>query len=417
MTEAIALTDAEKAARLRKLRQLATGVLAGLAGIYIATFLIRPAPEWIHFIRATAEAGMIGGLADWFAVEAIFRHPLGLKIPHTALLPRNQKRAAKNVATFIETHFLEPELVKEHVREVQPGRRLASILSNEAYTAAIASRAVQALRYLLTKDCPPQFRERVHDIAKMVIEGGESTKAVSQAIGRAIHQGAHGEALTHALTLIRQALDENRGAVLDLVQERSRWWIASGVDRGAAKLLVNGVISVIDELSEEDSPLRRDFEDAFGRVIEDMQDTGVINMAIDQAGRDFVASDQFAHLVDTLGGNLRAGALAELEKRPEKLEALIVRALRGFAVTFKRDKRAQAAFSDWLADMAGQIMGEIRPSIGQFITDNLSNWDPKILNERFEREVGPDLQFVRINGAILGASIGGVLFFVNRLLG
>ena len=213
---------------LARTRRLATAVLGLMAAVFLATHLAGDAAA-VRLIRAMAEAGMIGGLADWFAVEALFRHPLGVPIPHTALLPRNQARAARNVGRFFETHFLDPATLADRLRRVEPGRHRRRVARPPGQRRPRRPRAHRPAR---RPAAARSVAARARPVAGMAAGAGRasagSDAAIADGLARLVKEGVRSTVAAEVLALVRRAVDDNREVAVDLVQDRSRWWIAGG---------------------------------------------------------------------------------------------------------------------------------------------------------------------------------------------
>lgn len=212
----------------RSVRRTATGILCGLLVVFIATSIPDDPPGWVLFIRAMAEAGMIGGLADWFAVEALFRRPLGLPIPHTALLPTNQKRAARNIARFIDEYFMVPGQLVAQIRAVDPLRKVIDWLKQRENARIVGDEISWAVRMLLSaqldRGVPAPVRQLISDTLRRVA----ASEQLEDQVAALLKSSLEGEVLDAVLLQVRKAIDENRTEIVRLVQDRSRWWIARG---------------------------------------------------------------------------------------------------------------------------------------------------------------------------------------------
>jgi hypothetical protein len=212
----------EPPAELVRTRRMATGVLAALAAVFLATHLVPDAPGWLRLVRAMAEAGMIGGLADWFAVEALFRHPLGIPIPHTALLPKNQARAAKNVGRFLSTHFLAPDQVEARLRAAEPARHLSGWLAQRDNARAVAAELTGMLAGMLHHEPSPRALARARQWLREQVADAGSDAAVAGGVADLVKAGMRGGVADAAPGLVRDAVDDNRERAVELVQDRSR---------------------------------------------------------------------------------------------------------------------------------------------------------------------------------------------------
>jgi uncharacterized membrane-anchored protein YjiN (DUF445 family) len=404
-------------AALARTRRLAGAVLAALVAVFLGTHLVADPPAAVLLVRRIAEAGMVGGLADWFAVEALFRHPLGLPIPHTALLPRNQARAARNVGRFFEEHFLRPDELRARLRAIEPSRHLADWLARPGNARLLAGQLTGILGGLAAQDPSPRMLVQARAWLRRQVLAAEGDAAIASGLARLLKRGVRGEVVGEVLGLVHRAVDENRGKVAELVEDRSRWWIASRVDRTIADVVVNGVLSLLDDLRRDEGGLRRDFEAAFDRTLDRMVEEGALERAVAQARAELVRSGTFDEMVLSLARGLRDRLATRLEENPEALAAPVARALQHLATAGLADPAARAAFDERFADLAAQLVGDLRPAISGYVADVIANWSPDELNQRFEAELGPDLQYIRINGAVLGALIGGAIFAFETLVG
>lgn len=400
---------------LPAMRKLATGTLIALAAVYLLTFL--PAdPAWpVKLLRAAAGAGIVGALADWFAVVALFRHPMGLPIPHTALLPRNQQRVAVNVARFIEENFLQADLIVSKLRDSELPARLAHWILREGQSEYLIRSMVNGAARILRADMPNEIFQTLSKLIHRLAEDASHNPKVARELSNLLQHGLKGDTLTDIVDFLRETVNQNRSTVARLVGDNSRWWIASRLDRNASELIVNGVISVLDDLAKPDSKLRADFEDALGGVLKDLATAEHLQHIIESSAAEYTKTSGFED-------NLRDLILGLKNKLADYLEsdeavAAINTSLRQAAERLEGDADLQRRAEDTIADLVERMLPEARPHIGSFIAQTISNWDPELLVERFETEAGRDLQFIRINGALLGFAIGGVLFSIEHLIG
>lgn len=402
--------DEAKVARLRKTRRMAEAVLVALIAVYLVTYLPSDPPQWVRLLRHMAEAGMIGGLADWFAVVALFRHPLGIPIPHTALLPRNQGRAAESVGQFFQSYFLDPASISARVAELAPARRAAEWLQHEQNATLVAAPLTKALAIALENRDGTHQNKGLRKELRAALSSDAASDAIAAALGPALEQAVHGPLINDMLRQVRQSLDSHRDRVLELVQENSRWWVASRVDRGVSTVLVDGVLNVIDDLEKSDSALRKDFEAGLADFVHALSENGGLKRAVHGGKARFTQSEEFDEAIDATLKLVRQ----RLSGAGDDAESAVATALQSFARKLLSNDEALARFEGQLMQTAKAAMVELREPIGAYVTDVIAGWEAQELSDRFEREIGPDLQFIRINGALLGALIGGVLFFAGK---
>lgn len=397
-------------------RRLAVGVLVLMCAVFIASHFAGDSMT-ARLVRAMAEAGMIGGLADWFAVVALFRHPLGLPIPHTALLPKNQARAARNVARFFETHFLEPVSLEKRLRQMRPGRFLARWLTDPAHAGLVARELTRVLIRFLHHDPSRRILARSRGWLRALVRSGGDDRAISEALSQLVKSGVRGTAISEVLRLVRNAIDQNRDVAAKLVQDQSRWWIASAVDRRVADIAVDGVLSVLDELQDERSQLRRDFESGFDHMIDRLSSDGALERAIGEGRETLLRLGLLERAVFRMAEGLRDQLLARSGENPDALAGPIGELIHDFATRALSDEAMYNDLDAQISELGAQLIGELRPAIAGYVADIIASWEPEELIERFESEIGPDLQYIRVNGAALGALIGGLIFGLNQLIG
>lgn len=416
MVEASSSSENGKAAGTRRIRRIATGILLGLTAVFLGSFAIPDPPFIVLLIRAMAEAGMVGGLADWFAVEALFRHPLRLPIPHTALLPKNQKRAATNIAKFIDEYFLVPDQLLDRVRQVNPVRKLAEWMSLRENADMVARELSQLLRIVvkaqLRHGINPQVSQGVRDMLLSAVGSGDLARNLS----RILKDSARGKVLDEILVEVRNVIDQNRGKVTELVQENSRWWIASSIDKQVVRLLVDGILSILDDLADETSELRSEFNTSIGQFIDTFRDTGKIERYLDEGRTLYANSPEFEAAITSIIETLLSRIDRGLEEQPETASQILGSAAQEFAQSLLAQPELERQLTERFQTGLATILEETRPMIVRYATQVISDWDSDELVDRIEMEVGQDLQFIRINGAVLGAFVGGILFLFTQLI-
>lgn len=399
---------------LARMRLAAGLILVALVAVYLVSFFLPWQGSWVHLMRASAAAGVVGGLADWFAVVALFRHPLGLPIPHTALLPRNQQRVARNVGSFIEEHFLIPDEIARSIRGSRISEVVAGWVLSGQNRSLLAGHVAAALTRMSGWPLPEALQDALMRVARQSALSAGDSRMLAREVATILKLGAAGEGLTHVIGYLREAIDDNRDMAQHLIQQRSRWWVNPRLDRRVANLGVNGVLSTLDELADGGSDLRRKFDAAVQEGIERLHAQGVLQDMIRQAIGDYADSADFSHAAEGLAQATRARITAQLAT-PD-MQAAIEGALAEAAQALLSDPRMREGADAALAVMAAEIVAATRSFFGRYVAETISAWPPDQLVARFEAEAGKDLQFIRINGSLLGCVIGGALYVIERAL-
>lgn len=390
-------------------------MLLGMSGLFAATLFVPDPPNWVLFLRAVAEAGMIGGLADWFAVEALFRHPLGIPVPHTALLPNSKDRVARNVGDFVTAHFLVPDLVREKLQGMNAAAGLTDWLLHPG-NARLISEKIAAILHSSVQDTgpsePPAF---FRDMLRSLLMRPRLEQFIRKQMDALMASDLRAELTDYALIAVRNLIDENRDNVTRVVQDRSRWWIASGADRRLSRALVDELIALINDLLDRDSGLRLEFDHALSGFASDPRQSKNITKTLQSIVLRLVDSPDFGAIVATFIRGLKRSLADDLESSSSHTVSFIEATLVSVAQKLADNPDELDAMNADLSDAAGAFVERISASASDFIATTIRSWDENEMVALFENQVGNDLQFIRMNGTLLGGLIGGILFFLSHL--
>ena len=408
---------AEEAARrrLRRNRSLATGLLGSAGAVFAATHLVDDPGFWTLLIRTAAEAGVVGGLADWFAVTALFRRPLGLPIPHTAIIPSNKERIGRALGRFVERNFLTPEVLVPKLREIGVGRRFAAWLA-EPDTAALLARSVaDALPYLVHS----LDSADLHDFVRRTL-GEQLTQAdIAPLLARVITATtASGEAdvlFERVVGIAERWLRENHTQIDRLVQQRSRWWIPRSVDRKIADAIVLGVVDLLAQLRQPDSDVRHRFRAAVAELATEIVESPDRRRVVNESKNRILGHPEVQAWLGTLWSQLSAAILSDIPNPESKVRKGLERVLITVGGALAADPAMQRHIDSAVERLALRLTSW-RGGIGDFIADVVGNWDAVTLSDRLELVVGSDLQYIRMNGTIVGALAGCLIFLLGQLL-
>ncbi len=394
----------------------ATALLLVAAAVYV---LARRAGGhgWVGYVEAAAEAGMVGGLADWFAVTALFRHPLGLPIPHTAIIPTRKDALGHNLSDFVGTNFLSEQVVRERLRNAEVPRRVGRWLAVPEHAARVTAELARALRGAVDvlRD------EDVRAVLEPVVLRRLAALPVGPTLGRLLAQVVADKAHHRLVDLVAAAVDDwlaaNREQVIDLVARQAPPWSPEFVDRAVAARVYTELTRVSAEVrAQPEHAIRQALDRLLARFAEDLSDdpatveraSGVLESLLAQpevrrAFGDVISAGRrlLLEMVDDPDGELRArltGALADLGRRLDTDDAL------------------RARVDAIVADAAGYVVTHYRDELTRTITDTVERWDGVETARKVELAVGRDLQFIRINGTVVGALAGVIIHAVGTLV-
>ena len=410
--------DAAREERLAHMKRRATGLLVVCAGVFLAARLLEPRWPWLGFVRATAEAAMVGGLADWFAVTALFRHPLGIPIPHTAIIPARKDRIGRSLGRFVQNNFMSRDVIAVRVSGMNPGEKLAQWLLEPGHARLIArhvAAGVQgAARVLRDEDVNHMIerglRSRVRKIQVAPLLG--NVLAIMTADRR------HQELLDDAIRLTARAVSENEELIRDRIREESPWWLPESVDDRIHDRIVAAVERTLQQVAEDGThPLRARFDEALARFIEDLRTSPEAMAKAESLKEEVLAHPALREFSAALWTDAKA-ALARRVEGPERTEPdAIERGLVTIAETVVADRMLLDKIDRWILDGLVYAVDQYRDEVGELIEHTVGEWDPDATSRKIELQIGSDLQFIRINGTLVGGLVGLILYSISLALG
>jgi uncharacterized membrane-anchored protein YjiN (DUF445 family) len=397
--------------RLRQSRAVATGMLAVAAAIFVASLAV-PAPNaWVLLVRSVAEAALVGGLADWFAVTALFRRPLRLPIPHTAIVPANKNRIGEGLARFLDQHFLTRDLLVAELRGLRVSERLAAWMADRRNAAALAGEIAKALPFVLRAVDDRQIKAFLGRALGAQLRSAPLTALAGHFVRLVTAAGYHEAVLDRALNYARDFLARNEERLLDTVAERRRSWIPRAINREIARAMLRGAEELIDDLRKPDGSARQSLLSA----IDDMA-LELMNAPADPAG-ERARLPNLPELQAWLAASWDKGrdiVLADLGSPSSRLRRTLALAIASIGETLGND----AAMRGRLDAAIEALLAEALPWRGElirFVAEVVRKWEPAGFSERIEMAVGADLQYIRMNGTIVGGLVGGGLFLLSLL--
>jgi uncharacterized membrane-anchored protein YjiN (DUF445 family) len=400
---------------LAQMKRIAGGLLALAAMLYAAaTALQAQHPGW-RYVAAFAEAAMIGAIADWFAVVALFRHPLGLPIPHTAIIPANKSRIGRELADFICDHFLDTPHLLGKLREFDPARQLAGWLADPARTAQLGRHAATVARYGVRRFVRGAVVEQLSrlDVAQV---GGQLLGLLT-AQGR--HQALLDALLKHSARLLEH--EEVHERVADAIAEEVKFLRYVGLDavagRLAAKKLMAGLARLAGELAEDPQhELRQRLDRFMAETVQRLQHDEVLRESAQALLHDVLQHPTVGAYLQQLWGQVLGWLQADLQRDDSTLRRYVSDLALALGQRLQADTAMQQWINDQLMAAAPQAVARYREDIRRYIVSRVEAWDTAEMTRELERSIGRDLQFVRINGTLVGGLIGLAIFSLTEWL-
>jgi uncharacterized membrane-anchored protein YjiN (DUF445 family) len=399
---------------LQRMRFFATALLVLMFLIFVATSFAEAQWPWLAYPRAFAEAGMIGACADWFAVVALFRHPFGIPIPHTAIVPRSKERIGVAIGRFTANNFLSPRVLAERIREVDIAGWISRWLAKPGNAHSIAQRAASVLQQVLRSLPREDVNAFLTSAARYGIEAMPAAPLASRLLALL---WAHGEMQTlieHGISYASAALVRNRETIKQKVSERSSRLIPKWVDGIMADRIVAGLTRALEEMREPNHPWRVELSTAVEKLIADLATNPDMLARGEELKARILENPVVVKQIDTMWGEIedKLDAITSSNRLFEMLEQSLLTASERLAT----DERIGEGINRWLRVAILRTVAPRRTEIAAFIRKVVENWDAETLVKRIELQVGRDLQYIRINGTLVGGLVGLIIFSVARWL-
>lgn len=401
---------------LRRMRNTATGVLLAMLVLLVASALGQADYPWLAWVRAFAEAGTVGAVADWYAVVALFRHPFGVPVPHTAIIPRNQQRIAESLGGFIERNFLVPELIVSRLRTHNTAYAVAEWLVRPGNSRALADPVVDALPALLQV-----FDD--DEVVRLIQRGALPGLRALDVSGLAGHllqilteSQRHQPLLERALTALEQWLEANAGLLQAKFSEASRYTPVR-LDTYIVSKFVEGMVALLHEVrTEPDHPLRQQLDESIRAMIVQLRTSQRYRRIGHLWMRDFLRHLEREDSYRALWHRLREWIAADAARHDSLARTMLADLLASLGASVRDDPVLQDKLNAWRVQCVQMTVSRYRHLVPLLITEVVKGWDPDEISRKIELEIGSDLQYIRINGTLVGGTVGVLLHAAMLLI-
>ena len=408
---------AERDAELRQMRIIATGLLFGMVVLFvIGNHLETTLKGHWGFLRAFAEAGMVGGLADWFAVTALFRHPLGIPIPHTAIIPRNKERIGRTLANFLRGNFLTSKVVARRVQRMDVagamGRFLANPAGGEGRMRMGASRLMGDVVAALDD-------ERLGNVAKGALRGQLEKLDIAPLLGQMLtammKERRHMDVLDGVIKWAAATLEANEDIIREMVEERAgtimRW---TGLDDRLANAILSGLHKLLAEMAaDSDHPLRAKGEEGLAALADGLRHDKKLQAKVTHWKGELLANPAIGKWIDGLWQQGRQGLLKAARNPDAAMAGKFGEALIQLGASLQDDNKLKGQINRFARRAIVGTTENYGDNIVALVSDTITNWDASTITDRVENAVGSDLQFIRINGTLVGGLAGIVIHTIG----
>ncbi len=405
----------DEAARraLRIHRGMATGLLVLMAALTVATYAMPPGLA-TDILQAAAKAGFVGGIADWFAVTALFRHPLGLPIPHTAIIPTQKARLGRALGRFVSNHVFTQREVAGVLAKLDLPAILSRFLADPAAARPAAIALAGTLPRLLATVEDGRARRVVARIVPRVLGGPGAGRVVARALHGLVAGGRHQEVFGFILgqlkTLLASKEDALRVAIEERVREQGGRLVGWAVGAMVAKRTLGVLNAELDKLEPDGSELRAAFDEWVKREITRMEEDPARAAEVGAAIRRVVAHETVQAWLWDIWARLRLALEADAARPNGRTVEVLQSAFVNLGTMLEQDQAARARVQTAAEGIVGGLLPAAQAQLSDFIAGVVAGWDTDTITDRLELSVGKDLQYVRVNGTLVGFLVGGVLF-------
>ena len=409
--------EATRQAQLDAMKRRATLLLVAATVLFIVARLLESRFAWLDIVRATMEAAMVGGLADWFAVTALFRHPLGIPIPHTAIVPARKDRVGRTLGAFVQRNFLTRDVIEHRLRSMQVGRRLAEWLADPDNARSISRNAASAMSSAAQMLRDEDVQEVIDRSLATRIRSMRLAPLLGKVLAVMTEDNRHQEVLDEVIELASRTVNDNSDLIRERIEQETPWWLPAAVDDKIFKRVLGAIQRLLAELSADRyHPLRSRFDQSLHAFIDRLNTSPEFAARVDAWKEDFLDNEAARKFSASLWEEGKA-ALARYASNPgDAAPGAIEHALTTFGRKALDDPELLAKMDEFAVDVAAFLVARYQDEVAELIATTVASWDPELTSRRVELAIGRDLQFIRINGTIVGGLAGLVIYMISKLV-
>ncbi|MFJ5773589.1 DUF445 domain-containing protein [Streptomyces sp. NPDC093094] len=412
--------DEEKQRGVRRMKLTATGLLLFVALVYVlATWAShRGAGPWADYVAAAAEAGMVGALADWFAVTALFRHPLGLPIPHTAIIPTKKDQLGVSLGEFVGENFLSEAVVRQRLRAVGISSRLGAWLAEPEHADRVTAELATALRGALTVMRDSDVQAVVAEAITRRADAQEVAPGMGKMLEKIVADGGHHRAVDLVTTRAHDWLVLHADSVMDAVQGGAPGWTPRFVDKKVGERVYKELLRFCAEMRDMPShPARGALDRFLSDFASDLQSDTDTRARVERLKGEVLGRGEVQDLIRSAWTAVRSMIVSAAEDERSELRLRVRASLLSLGARMATEPRLQDKVDSWVEGAAVHVVTTYRGEITSLITDTVAGWDAEHTTRKIEANIGRDLQFIRINGTVVGSLAGLLIYTLSQALG
>lgn len=413
--------EAEMRRDLAAMKRLATALLLGMVVVFFAALLIeRNFPQtaaWIGFVRAFAEAAMVGALADWFAVTALFRHPLNVPIPHTAIIRKNKDRIGASLGNFVENNFLTAEVISTKLQTMDIPHRIADWLSDPENSTEIANRITSSVPQLLNALRHDEIQRFLEENIATRVRALEVAPLAGNILSALTAGNRHQVLLDEGLLLAERILDQNKEFIRQKIDEESPWFVPKFVDDKIHERIITKAEQTLRDVNADyNHELRQRFNTAMQTFITNLRTSEEYKQKVEKMKEDLLENPVVRQYFSSLWTDVKNRIITDIERPESKIRSQITESLQSVSTALLEDESVRRRINAWLQETLVALVIARKSEITSIISDTVKKWDADTMSDRVELYIGRDLQFIRINGTLVGGTVGVVIYAISLLM-
>lgn len=409
--------DGERRDRLNDMKRRATSLLGLAAAVFVLARLLEGRWPWLGYVRATAEASLVGGLADWFAVTALFKHPLGIPIPHTAIVATRKERIGRVLGNFVQNHFLSREVIAANLVAVHPAQRAARWISDPENSRRIARQMAGGLAKALQALPDADVRAVVRQVVNDRVRATRLAPALGKTLSVLLAGDRRQDLVNTAIQMAAQAVRDNGDLIRRQVRAETPWWVPGPVDEKIYRRVIGAIERMLRNIAADlRHPLRAAFDGAIKDFVDRLQHSPELIAKAETLKEEFLKDPSVSELSDRLWEATR-GAVVAYGSRPDGdgSDDALQAGIASFGSAVLANDQLMSDLDEMMVDLVASAVERYRAELGDIIATTVAGWDPQATSDRFELAVGRDLQFVRINGTLVGGLVGLAIYAISQL--
>ncbi|WP_297983681.1 DUF445 domain-containing protein [uncultured Chryseobacterium sp.] len=409
------MTDEEKRIQLRKYKLFATGLLVLMAVIFVITTILQKSDNshWIGYVRAFSEAAMVGALADWFAVTALFHHPLGLKIPHTNLIQNKKDQIGDNLGSFVVDNFLAPQNIRPYILKLKVSHFVGDWLSKERNQEILLKETANIVKDILQKLDDTAVVNFISKKAKEMSNDLKINEIVGNGLDYILERNDHQRLVTNLSKQIKTYIAQNQTIVRERVKKESFALIPKFVDDAIADKITSGLSKFFEEVeADENHSIRKEITQKLLAFAYELKENEKWEEEFKSIRENFLKEEKLQQYSKDIWKSIKNSLSKELENEDSALKNYIQKNIDELSHNLQTDEKLQNKIDHWIRVTAYKYILKNTHQFGDLISSTVGNWQGKELSEKLELEVGKDLQFIRLNGTLVGGLVGLVIYTV-----